>query len=118
MPQLRYYKRKEKIFFPKRDFIDINDLIDLILLILNKIETRKINKTFNVGSGKAISIYSISKLLKKHNKKIIFSKPSLITKKELMVTRANIKNVKKYFKWLPKRKIEYSILATLKYGRL
>ena len=117
MPQLRYYKKKEKIFFPKRDFIDINDLTDLILLILNKLKTRKINKTFNVGSGKAISIYFISKLFKKHNKKIIFSKPSLITKKELIITRANIKNVKKYFKWLPKRKIEYSILATLKYGR-
>ena len=118
LPQLRYYKKKEKIFFPKRDFIDINDLTDLILLILNKLKTRKINKTFNVGSGKAISVYFISKLFKKHNKKIIFSKPSLITKKELIITRANIKNVKKYFKWLPKRKIEYSILATLKYGRL
>ena len=118
LPQLRYYKKKEKIFFPKRDFIDINDLTDLILLILNKLKTRKINKTFNVGSGKAISIYFISKLFKKYNKKIVFSKPSLITKKELIITRANIKNVKKYFKWLPKKKIEYSILATLKYGRL
>lgn len=38
-PHLRYYKIKGKKFFPKRDFIDIKDLIDLILLVLKKIET-------------------------------------------------------------------------------
>mgnify|MGYP001215191780 CR=1 FL=1 len=117
LPQLRYYKIKEKIYFPKRDFIDINDLMDLILKILNKMEIKKINKIFNVGNGKAISINSISKLFNKYNKRIKFSKPSLIAKKELVSTKADIKNVKKYFKWFPFRKIDYSILTTIKYSK-
>jgi UDP-glucose 4-epimerase len=116
--KLRYFKIKKKKFFPKRDFLDINVLVDLILLILNKLESRKINKTFNVGSGKTISIYTISKLFKKYKKKLVFDKPSLITKKELMFTKAKITNVKKYFKWHPKRKIYHSILTTLKYGKI
>lgn len=117
LPQLRYYKLKEKVYFPKRDFIDIKDLIGLILKILNKMEIKKINKIFNVGNGKAISIYSISQLFKKYNKQIKFSEPSLITKKELISTKADIKNVKAYFKWFPFRKIDYSVLTTIKYSK-
>lgn len=71
-----------------------------------------------MGSGKTISTYTISKLFKKYKKKLVFDKPSLITKKELMVTKAKITNVKKYFKWHPKRKIYHSILTTLKYGKI
>lgn len=78
---------------------------------------KKINKTFNLGNGKAISINLIARLFKKYNKKIKFSKPSLIRKKELISTRAIIKKVKKYFSWSPFRKIDHSVLTTIKYGK-
>ena len=88
-----------------------------ILKLVKKLYYIKINKIFNVGNGKAISINSISKLFNKYNKRIKFSKPSLIAKKELVSTKADIKNVKKYFKWFPFRKIDYSILTTIKYSK-
>ncbi len=117
-PRLRYYLIKNKKNYPKRDFIDIYDLIDLILIILNKMKIKKINKTFNVGNGKAISINLIAKLFSKQNKKIKFLEPSLITSGELKSTKADISKVKKYFNWLPFRKIKISILTTLKHGKL
>ena len=78
---------------------------------------KKINKTFNLGNGKAISINLIARLFKKYNKKIKFSKPSLIRKKELISTRAIIKKVKKYFNWSLFRKIDHFVLRAIKYGK-
>lgn len=117
LPQLRYYKIKKKIIYPKRDFIDISDLVNLFLKIINKMKTQKINKIFNVGNGKATSINFISKLFKKYNKKLKFLNPSLITDKELASTKADVKLVKKYFNWKPVKTVKSSVLSTIKYSK-
>ena len=80
-------------------------------------KTSKINQTFNVGSGKAISINSIAKIFKIYNKNIMFLKPIPIAKKELIITKASIKLVKNYFKWKPRKEIKHSIISTLKYSK-
>ena len=116
-PQLKFYKTNKTKFFPKRDFINIKDLTDLILKVIIKMKTSKINQTFNVGSGKAISINSIAKIFKIYNKNIMFLKPTTIAKKELITTKANIKLVKNYFNWKPRKEIKYSITSTLKYSK-
>lgn len=80
-------------------------------------KTNKINKIFNVGSGKAISINLIAKIFNVYNKDIFFLKPTTIATKELIITRASIKLVKNYFKWMPRKNIKYSIISTLKYSK-
>ena len=115
-PILRYFNIKKKKVFPKRDFVNIDDVIDLILKILKKIKKKKINETFNVGSGKATPINEILKIFKKYNKNLKILDPKIITKKELVSTKANINKIKKFVNWKPKRKIKQSILTTIKYG--
>ena len=114
-PTLRYFKINKEKIFPKRDFIDINDIIELTLKILY-FKNKKINGTFNVGSGKAISIYKILNIFKEQIKELKFLKPKIITKTELMSTRANINKIKKIIKWSPKRNIRQSVLTTIRYG--
>ena len=79
--------------------------------------TNKINMIFNVGSGKAISINSIAKIFNAYDKDIKFLKPTIIGLKELIITKASIKLVKNYFKWMPRKNIKYSIISTLKYSK-
>ena len=109
-------QNKNKNNLSKRDFIDISDLVNLFLKIINKMKTQKINKTFNVGSGKATSINFISKLFKIY-KKLKFLNPSLITDKELASTKADVKLVKKYFNWKPVKTVKSSVLSTIKYSK-
>lgn len=116
-PQLKFYKINNKKYYPKRDFVNIKDLTDLILKVIIKMKTNKINKIFNVGSGKAISINLIAKIFNVYNKDIFFLKPTTIATKELIITRASIKLVKNYFKWMPRKNIKYSIISTLKYSK-
>lgn len=116
-PQLKFYKINKKKFFPKRDFVNIKDLTDLILKIIIKLKTNKINGTFNVGSGKAISINTIAKIFSTYSKNIVFLKPTTIAKKELTITKGSIKSVKNYFDWKPRKDIKSSIISTLKYSK-
>jgi UDP-glucose 4-epimerase len=82
-----------------RDFINIEDLFTLITKVIKK----KINGTFEVGSGKSISIRSLAKKINKISQKkinLIFSKPQ---KSRLnSFSKSHIKKTVKYFNWKPK----------------
>ena len=111
--QINYQIFKTKKIFPKRDFIDIRDVSSAILIFLRKIRNKDINGTFNLGSGISTSTIDIYKKFYKNNN----FKLKKISKKELSVTKANIRKLKKFLSWKPKIKIEDSIRSTLKFIR-
>ena len=88
-----------------RDFLHVNDLVDVITLCLKKKIDKKIN-IFNVGFGKSLSIgFIVKKLLRiaESNKKLIFLKNKKI--KNFTGDKdhyANIDRIKEILKWKPK----------------
>ena len=110
---INYKIIKNKKNFPKRDFIDIKDVSYVILKFLNKIKSKNIVETFNLGSGVATSVIDISKAFNK-NDNIKFKKTS---KKELSITKANISKIKNFLSWRPKVKIKDSVKSTQKFIR-
>ena len=113
---IRYKLKKSKLIYPKRDFLDIKDLLTLIKKILLLVENNKTKKIIlNVGSGKATSVYKIFKICKKKyrpNLKYAFDK---ITNKEIMNTKADIKKCKKILRWQPTISIENSLKSYNKF---
>ncbi len=116
-PTIKFYVKKNIINYPKRDFLDIGDLNNLIFKIVGKLKKRKIKGTFNVGSGKDQSILD---LYNKFKKKIKIKDPSykILSKKELKRTRANNSRSMKYFNWKPIINLEKSIRSTIKYAKI
>ncbi len=109
-----YGKKKGKKFQTSiRDYLYIEDLLNLIKIILkNKIK----NKKFDVGSGSPISLYKIIKIFEKKSKKklrYIFKKRR---KGELQYTcsKKNSINLKD---WKPKKNIYRIIESTLIWDR-
>ena len=88
----------------KRDFTYVSDVVDAFIKASN---SRKSGNIFNVGSGNAVSINYIVKLLK--GKKIFIKKrPG-----EPDITFADIKKIKKILNWKPKISIENGIKKIL-----
>ncbi len=84
----------------KRDFTYVSDVVDAFIKASN---SRKSGYIYNVGSGKAVSVNYIVKLLK--GKKIFIKKrPG-----EPDITFADIKKIKKMLNWSPKISIENGI---------
>ena len=84
----------------KRDFTYVSDVVDAFIKASN---SRKSGDIYNVGSGKAVSVNYIVKLLK--GKKIFIKKrPG-----EPDITFADIKKIKKMLNWSPKISIENGI---------
>lgn len=110
---INYKMIKNKKNFPKRDFIDIKDVSLVIYKFLNKIKSKRINKTFNLGSGVATSVIDICKAFN-INDNIKLKKTS---KKELSITKANISKIKNFLSWRPKVKIKDSVKSTQKFIR-
>ena len=110
---INYKMIKNKKNFPKRDFIDIKDVSFVISKFLNKIKSKRINKTFNLGSGVATSVIDICKAFNV-NDNIKLKKTS---KKELSITKANISKIKNFLSWRPKVKIKDSVKSTQKFIR-
>ena len=88
--------------FQTRDFIYIEDVIDVILMSMQKIQKQKNFQIFNVGTGRSIKIDFLFKLIKKKigsNSKIIRRKlDKFDPKKSLGTYKKIIKylNLKKY----------------------
>ena len=98
----------------KRDFLYIDDFIDLIIKILR---SKKINSDiFNVGSGKPIkvkkAILTIVKKIKKGNP--LFGKIKM-RKDEKNSLYPNLNKIKKTFKWRPKINFDTGISKTINF---
>ncbi len=84
----------------KRDFCHINDIVKAIILV---IKTNKLNTSiFNVAYGRSISVESlVVMLIKKMRKgKAIFKDPK--KNDEILISKADIKKIKKNLGWEPK----------------
>jgi len=94
-----------------RDFLYIDDLTRLLILILKK---KASNKIFNVGSSQPIQI---KKVINKINTKIGLGKPKFgqirMRKDEIKKSFPNISRIKKEFKWKPKISFERGIVNTI-----
>ena len=112
---LNYKLINKKKSFPERDFIDVKDVVFIILKLANLVKIKKINQIFNIGSGESTSIIKIYKKFNKYKKiNIKFRK---ISSKELNITKANINKIKKFLLWSPKFNIIKSINSTLKFAK-
>ena len=109
----KFKKNKVEIKFKDnvRDYIHILDLINLI----KKCVLYSKNGTFEVGSGKNLSIKNLVHILKKlSNKdhKIIYLDPKKSKKNNY--SKADIKKTIKAFKWKPKIKLEKGLKDLIK----
>lgn len=106
-------KKHNKLIFPSRDFVDIKDLLSLVISINKRFKNSNSCTTYNVGSGKSYSINKILKILK-NKKKYIIIKYNKLSKKEYISTKSIIKKIKKDYSWKPKRDINTSIDSYIK----
>ncbi len=88
-----------------RDFIHVDDLVSALVKV---IQSKSVNKIYNLGSGKRTSINTIAKLFG-GKKKFIPFRPG-----EPKNSQANILKIKKEINWKPKISIEEGIKKLLK----
>lgn len=98
---LNYYKSKNKLISPQRDFIEVNDVIKVIIKILRNLSKFEKYSIFNIGSGKKISLETIINKIKRFSKMKLVIKKRVINPKELNVT------------WCSKTKIEKKLSIKL-----
>ena len=63
--------------FQTRDFVYINDVVDVMIKLMNKIQKQKIYKIFNLGTGRSVQIDLLFNLIKKKFK----TSPKVVRKK-------------------------------------
>tara|TARA_Y100000590_G_C15742993_1_gene1020962 strand:+ start:5400 stop:6326 length:927 start_codon:yes stop_codon:yes gene_type:complete len=110
---INYTKVNDKIVFPKRDFIDVRDVSSVVNLLLRKLNTKKINETFNVATGKPKSLIELYKNFSKTKN----FKLKKMSKKELIETSGNVLKLKKFLKWTPKYNFKSSIKSIKKFAK-
>ena len=97
-----------------RDFLYIDDLINLLMKIISSKKSKKV--IFNVGSGKPIILKFVIEYLRNKIKK---GKPEYgklsLRKDEAYKFYPNISLVKKTFKWTPKTKLEDGLTKTVNF---
>ena len=98
----------------KRDFLYIDDLIELLIKI---IKTKKIKSdVYNVGCGRAVAVKNV---IEKINLIIKRGKPNfggiIMRKDEVMSLYPNIKKIKKTFNWNPKTSMFKGLRKTINY---
>ncbi len=100
---------------PKRDFLYIKDLINLIEIIIN---TKSAKGIYNVGYGKSTSIKEICEavaVLLKTNVELISK--NKIRPNEVLELYSDISKAKKTFNWKPKYNIVRGLTDYLKNGQ-
>ena len=97
-----------------RDFIYIDDVIDVIVKSLSSSKSR--GEIFNIGTGKPKKIKSVINYLTKKLKggKPIFGKIKL-RKDEILKIYPDISKAKKVLKWYPKTNFNKGLLKTIRY---
>jgi UDP-glucose 4-epimerase len=111
-------KNHNKYIHPKRDYLHINDLMDLIIKILKNINNLKNKGIFNVGMGNNYSLKKIQSLISNKisnnlRKRIIINYKH-INSKELISTLSDIKKTKKNYDWRPKNSINDIVFSCIR----
>ena len=97
-----------------RDFLYINDLIDVIFLILKN--SRANGEIFNIASGIPLRIKNIIQKILSYYKSgnAQFGRVKL-RKEEQMITYPSIYKARRFFKWKPKISFEIGLKKTISY---
>jgi nucleoside-diphosphate-sugar epimerase len=97
-----------------RDFIYVDDLINVIFKVLDNENT--IGEVYNIGTGKPVMIRSLIKLIKRITKKgtPLYGKLKF-RKDEIKKLYPDISKIKKKLKWTPKISLKYGLKKTIKY---
>lgn len=118
--QIEYHNKEPVIYCgnlePKRDFIDIKDVMNAIYLLALK---GKSKETYNICSGKSIPIIDILNLLlqnSKFNIKITID-PSRVRQIDVLEVYGTHNKISIDTKWEPRISIEESLKETLNYYR-
>jgi len=99
----------------KRDFLNINDFIKLIILILKE-KKLKNNLILNVGTGKGTKIIQLINMLKKNLK--IKDKINFLNNRNKSENKnfiSNNKKIKKFFQWEPTRNLHNELKLYVKW---
>ena len=91
-----------------RDFIHVDDLVSALVKV---IQSKSVNKIYNLGSGKKTSINTLAKVFN-GKKKFIPNRPG-----EAKNSLADISKFKKDVNWYPKISLEEGIKKLIKYER-
>ncbi len=97
------YKTKDQTCI--RDYIHVSDIAKIHILVLTKINRRKISVTLNCGYGKGISVLEAIKEFQKQTKKkfkIIIKNRRRGDMEEIVADNSKIKT---FIKWKPKKKV-------------
>lgn len=96
---------------PKRDYLYIKDLSELLNTIINKNHTHGI---FNVGSGRSSSVEEILNTIKDVlNSDLNIISENITRKNEVMDCVADIKKIENEFSWSPKYSLKDGIIDYL-----
>ena len=103
--KINYIMKNGKKVYPSRDFVNISDLLQVIIRILKNDLLRQRVKIFNVSSQVSTPINKIVLKLNKKIKKNYKIKYIKISKKELEYTKGSNIELYKYIKFVPKKKL-------------
>lgn len=113
--------RKEAILYvgnlsAKRDFTDVRDVVKAYALL---IQFGQDGETYNVGSGKAISIQELlDKILSFSNRSIIIKQDqNRMRPSDIPIIEADITKIKRDTNWKPEIPLERTLIDTLDYWR-
>jgi len=97
-----------------RDFLFVDDFSDLILKILKSKKT--FSGIYNIGSGKPHKVKDVINLIQKKIRKgkPLFGKLNM-REEEMVYTFPSIKKIQNFYKWKPKRNINFGLNKTIKF---
>ena len=112
-----YVKSKNyRFIYPKRDYLHIDDLLNLIIKIIKNLNKYNKKEIYNVGMGNNYSLNEILSLIYKrlptNMKKNFKLKYEKIDSKELISTLSDIKKTSQAFNWKPKYSIHQIISSS------
>ncbi len=109
--------RNNRLIYPKRDYLHINDLLNLIIKIIKKLHKFNKKEIYNVGMGINYSLNEIltliSEKLPKKMKKNLKLRHKKISSKELISTLSDVKKTTKTFNWKPNNSMDEIISSCI-----
>ena len=103
--------------FQTRDFIYIQDVIDVMIKSMTKIQNKKVCKQFNLGTGRSITIDSLYYKIKKIIGSTLKVKRKRLEKHDPKKSSGTFKKINKFLNLKKKNftKIEDGLIYTIKY---
>jgi len=100
---------------PIRDYINVEDLVEAHAAALDYLKSDGESEVFNLGTGRGNSVLEVVEVVKKTTGKNFPIEPGEARKGEYAEVYADISKAKKILKWEPRKTIEDSVKALVKW---